>query len=407
MIRSFVHAIRRRLPNLRRGGIKSAQKLSRKAFLSLFEPSVFSVNASSNPDVAEADLLAHFAQRIEQDWPAVPSTLTDLRIDLDDMSEEEIVARADAALENDLHPSGIRPLILPGNRIDWSTNPADTAEWRLMLHRHAWWALWAAAYGLTGDEKYARAFVAQLIDWISSNGMPAHKSEHHAPWRLMECGLRLRLSWIPSFGVFYRSASFGDDAKLAMLRGFYDHCHFLQSYFTNRNHLVRESNGLVAGALAFPEYSEAKTWLDTGVDRLDRELRAQVNPDGSHIEMSIGYQWLAIDEFEVTRSLLGPAGKRLPHADLEATLERMYEFLGNVIRPDRHFPQLNDGFILWIQDRKKDIKERLLGAIGHEYILWRYQAIIVLLGITDNGLLQRQRPIGRCIFDFTAGQLGS
>ena len=347
MLRRLVRAIRRRLPDLRRGGIKSAQKLDRKSFLSLFDPGLFSVDPSSNPAAAESDLLAHFARRIEHQWPGVPLMLTDLRIDLERMSDQEIVARADAALAHDLHPSGVRPLIRPGNRIDWSANPADTGEWRLMLHRHAWWALWAAAYQVTDDEKYAQAFVAQLMDWLRSNPMPAHKSEHRAPWRLMECGLRLRLSWIPSFGVFYRSASFDDDAKLAMLRGIYDHCHFLQTYFTNRNHLVRESNGLVAGALAFPEYSEAKTWLDTGVDRLDRELRAQVNPDGSHIEMSIGYQWLAVDEFEVTRSLLGPPGIKLPHADLDATLERMCEYLANVIRPDRRFPQLNDGFILW------------------------------------------------------------
>ena len=29
-----------------------------------------------------------------------------------------------------------------------------------------WWPLWGAAYQRTGDEKYARAFVAQLLDWI-------------------------------------------------------------------------------------------------------------------------------------------------------------------------------------------------------------------------------------------------
>jgi hypothetical protein len=332
-------------------GLKTVQTLERQNFLALFDPLTIGGTFAPGEAGAQDVLLEHFRKRISKNWPVLPANLTDLRVDLSCLSEAEIVSRAEAALEHDLHPSGIKPRLREQGKIDWNANPAGTVEWRLMLHRHAWWSLWGRAYQLTGDEKYTRAFVSQIKDWIEQNRMPALKSEHDAAWRLMECGLRLRLSWIPAFGCFYHSSEFSGDAKLLVLRAIYDHCNFLHHFFTNRNHLVRESNGLLAAAIAFPEFSDSETWASQSIERLAREVEGQVNEDGSHIEMSVGYQWLAIDEFEVTRSLLRPTERSMPSVDLDATLEKMYTFLAFVMRPDTCFPQLNDGFILWDADR--------------------------------------------------------
>jgi len=299
-------------------------------------------------DRAQRDsVLAHFRDRTAGNWPEVPDTLTDLRLDLGSLSDAELQDRAARALQGDFHPSGVRAILKEDGRVDWSSNPAGRREWLLMLHRHAWWALWAECYRRTQDEVYARAFVSQITDWIEQHPLPARHSEDHEPWRLMEAGLRLRLSWIPAFGVFYRSAAFTDAAKIRVLRALYDHGRLLNTFFTNRNHLIRECNGLLTLALCFPEFAEADEWLFNGMDRIDREIRNQVNRDGSHIEMSVGYQWLAIDEFEVTRTLLEDNDLALPNVDIEYVLRQMYAYLASVIRPDGSFPQLNDGFILW------------------------------------------------------------
>ena len=154
----------------------------------------------------------------------------------------------------------------------------------------------------------------------------------------------MRISWIPSFGCFYRSASFTDATKMKMLRGIYDHAQFLFKFQTNRNHLLRESNGLLAIGLCFPEFAESRDWVRAAVARLEDELHTQVNDDGSHIEMSVGYQWLAIDEFEVTRSLLERYKRQSDMSSLDETLKRMYTFLAAIIRPDRSFPG-------WAQNR--------------------------------------------------------
>jgi len=331
--------------------VYSVRNFSNRRFFRLLKcPEGSGQNLSGDRDALSL-VLRHYKERVRNDWPAVPRSLTDLRINLADMSDAQVIERADRALTGDIHPSGIRAVIRNDGCIDWSDNPSGNREWLLMLHRHAWWALWAEAYQRTSEEVYAEAFVSQLTDWIERHPLPKQRSEQHEPWRLMETGLRMRISWIPAFACFFESPAFTNSAKLKMLRSIYDHGQFLNRFHTNRNHLVRESNGLISLALCFPEFKEAKIWLTNGLRRLDEELEAQVNADGSHIEMSVGYQWLTIDEFEVTSNLLREHGKRLPKSDLNDALRRMYTYLAAVIRPDRTFPQLNDGFILWDASR--------------------------------------------------------
>jgi len=327
--------------------VHSVQGVDELDFLKLFDFKTGSANFDPSGTTAVAELIGHFGQRVADYWPPVPDVITDLRIDLSRMSDDEIIRRANEALDGDLHPSGLRPGFTEQGGLDWSSNPSSSREWLLMIHRHAWWPLWGAAYQLTGNDKYASAFVSQLLDWIDKHSLPKQKFEDSSSWRLMEAGLRMRVSWIPSFGCFYKSAAFTDSAKLKMLRAIYDHGQFLYRFYTNRNHLVRESNGLLATGLCFSEYDKSSEWVDSAARRLELEMLSQVNNDGSHLEMSVGYQWLTVIEFEVTRSLLQQYRRKSAIAGLDETLRKMYEFLAAVIRPDGSFPQLNDGFLLW------------------------------------------------------------
>ena len=132
-----------------------------------------------------------------------------------------------------------------------------------------------------------------------------------------------------------------------MLRAIYDHARFLSLFHTNRNHLLRECNGLAAVSIYFPEFREAPAWQSLALSRLDKEIMAQVNQDGSHIEVSSGYQWLVVDELEKTFDLLQAGNQSLPTQDLSAWLKKMYKVLAHIARPDGSFPELNDGFLHW------------------------------------------------------------
>jgi len=298
-------------------------------------------------EMSAESLLSHFRARVGTHWPKPPTVLTDLRLDLSRMSDDQIISRAKAALEGDIHPSGLRALTHANGQVNWHANPSDSREWLLMMHRHSWWVLWGLAYQRTGDDIYAEAFVAQFKHWVVENPLPKIKSEHNSAWRLMEVGLRARNSWIPAFQLFFNSPLFDDASKLLMLRSLYDHGQMLFTFFTNRNHLVRESNGLLALGLSLPEFADASSWIEVAAARLNSELKLQVNEDGSQIEMSVGYQWLSVDEFGVTAKLLRESDRNVEIAKLDGTLAKMIEHLAIVSRPDGSFPQLNDGFILW------------------------------------------------------------
>jgi hypothetical protein len=241
----------------------------------------------------------------------------------------------------------IPPKITAEGKIDWRFNPTRNPEWVWKLNRHQWWPILGLAYVQTGDEQYSTAFVNQMLDWATNNLPPPRMDENSPTWRLMETALRMRISWIPSFALFYESPVFTAEAKLVMLKSIFDHASFLSLFKSNRNHFVRESNGLAYVSVYFPEFKEAQHWQQIALSRLDQELSTQINQDGSHIELSTGYQWLIVNEFEQTYHLLQAHNLSLPHKNLAIWLEKMYQVLAHLVRPDGTYPEINDGFLHW------------------------------------------------------------
>ena len=332
--------------------LESAVRLSRADFLGLFDiATVKEALAADGEDRAERELLAHYGRRVRESWLSAPPELTDLRIRLDEIPRDELLRAAENVLDHQVTPAEKQPRLTDRGVIDWTHNPTSDREWLLKINRHAWWVVLGVAYRETGDDRYAARFVQQLLDWIDHNPPCPCKDERSPAWRLMEVGLRMRVSWIPSFGLFFDAPSFTDAAKLKMLRSFCDHGRFLFRFKTDRNHLLRESNGLAYLAANLHEFGEAREWLDCALARIEGEVCEQVNEDGAHIEMSTGYQWLVIDEFEKTVELLRAHDLRLPHEDLNQWLERMYDVLARVLLPVGVVPQINDGFLLWPHTR--------------------------------------------------------
>jgi hypothetical protein len=330
---------KRELHRLTSPRMVSAYTLSEQAFLAKFE--------LQGEPVAKDALLAHYGQRATPAWPPPPEWIGDPPVQMSELSREELVVLADSFLEGGLLIGEHAPQVGPDGMIAWHSNPTLDPEWLWALNRHQWWCIWGLAYAQTEDERYATAFVHQMLDWSESSAPPSQKDERSPSWRLMEVALRMRISWIPCFALFYHSAAFTDDAKMSMLRAIYDHARFLHLFRTSNNHLVRESSALVYLGTYFPEFREAGCWQQEGLDRLDKALSRQVNSDGSHFEVSTGYQSLVIDEYQNIYDLLQANHLSLPRADLAFWLRRMYRMMAYLARPDGAFPQINDGFAYW------------------------------------------------------------
>jgi hypothetical protein len=322
-------------------------------------PAVNEALRSGNLSDARRALFDHLNRRIGKKWPEFPDQITDLDIRLSDLSGETLIRKADDLLAGNLSPDRVPPVRRDDGQIDWERNPTAKNAWIRRLNRHAWWAVLVRAWRETGDRRYADGLLEQWRDWVGFNPPPPRRDDHSPAWRLMDVGLRLRTAWVPAYGALFGSGRMTDADRLDFLRSIFDHCRFLASFQTNRNHLLRETNGLLFAALSFPEFGESESWKRTALERLDRELERQVFPDGFHIEVSTGYQWLVADEFESAFRLMRDHGLELPRMDFGDRLAAMYEVLAAVVRPDGSFPELNDGYLHWPLDRLAQVGERL------------------------------------------------
>jgi hypothetical protein len=256
---------------------------------------------------------------------------------------------AEAALAHRFSSIGIEWQF--GERIDWAFNPttqtnskwAQNHEWTWQFNRHPAWTALARTFSATGDEEYAREFVAELKSWVRDCPVPVDAAANFpfSHWRTIEAGIRAGIVWPEVFGRFLPAKAFDDDALVLMVQSFVEHAQYLMKFHTGGNWLTMEGNGLYHAGALFPEFQDAKRWRDTAIGRLDRELDVQVYPDGAQVELAPGYHGVAIRNFLGPAQIAPKAGFELP-ADYLPKMEKMFDYLLYSMQPDGRMPPLND-----------------------------------------------------------------
>ncbi len=173
-----------------------------------------------------------------------------------------------------------------GEDIDWSSRPVADNEWVWQLNRMYFWNSMAKVYTQSGDEKYAREWGEQLIDWTQKN---PRDEDHKYAWRSIETGIRGH-NWSGLFYQFIGSPNFTPEVLVAFLNSLYDHAEFLMTvYRTKSNWGLMEAEGMAFIAINFPEFKNAEKWKSEAFRRLNNEINLQVYPDGHQRELAIGY----------------------------------------------------------------------------------------------------------------------
>ena len=259
------------------------------------------------------------------------------------------VARGDRALRHEFESIGYPHSF--GAAIDWhfdktaepgSQYPANN-EWTWQLNRHAEWLALARAYRDTGDEKYAREFVAEMTAWARECPMP--KDAGNTPrsaWRTIETGIRAAQVWPELWYRFLLSPSMTDDVLLLFLRAYVDHAHHLMAFHTTGNWLAMEGNGLYHVGVLFPEFRGAAAWRETAGKWSYAEMNNQVYPDGVQVELSSGYHHVSLNNFLAVYKIARLNAIELP-GDFLKRLEKMYDFDVFGAMPDRRLPGVQDG----------------------------------------------------------------
>lgn len=321
----------------------------------LTDEQFFALLDGSRPDLAEVK-----AAIARSDWPAAKHVLAE-HFRTQQTSRWELDPRAvgreprfrstaaDNALKHRFTSIGIPWQF--GDRIDWAFNPTTQPdskwprnhEWTWQLSRHAMWLELARAFYATGDEKYAREFVAELQSWVHDCPVPldAPANVAFSRWRTIEAGIRTGTVWPEVFPRFLAAKAFDNDALVLMLKSFVEHAHYLMKFHMQGNWLTMEANGLYHVGALFPEFTEAKLWRETALDRLYRELDVQVYPDGTQIELAPGYHGVALHNFLGPVKLVPRTGFNVP-GDYLSKLEKMFAYFLDSMQPNRTTPPLND-----------------------------------------------------------------
>lgn len=229
-----------------------------------------------------------------------------------------------------------------GKDIDWHSNPYPDKEWLWQLNRMYFWTSMAHAYWSTGDEKYARAWTRQLLDWIRKN---PRDEDHAYSWRSIEAGSR-GASFTALYQYFVDSPAFTPDVLVAFLNSCYEHASFLMTiYHKKSNWALIEADGLSHIGFGFPEFTDAGKWRKEATNRLVQETHNQVYPDGFQRELSISYHVGCISWFWRTYEL-----SRNNHAEgtfpasYPKTVEKMCEVPMKICFPDGTNPQFGDSW---------------------------------------------------------------
>ena len=171
--------------------------------------------------------------------------------------------------------------------IDWGHIAGEDPEFAYQMNRHRYWICLGQAYGLTGDEGYAREFVAQLSHWLEKE--PQDGEDARLTWRTLEAGLRADY-WVRAMALFADSPAVTDEVAGRFLEGLESHGRWLfenpaAGFSRKSNWGIMEYAGLYLLGLIL----ENKEYTEKACRYLRDGLHIQVMDDGMHWEMSPMY----------------------------------------------------------------------------------------------------------------------
>ncbi|GHA19036.1 hypothetical protein GCM10010303_31670 [Streptomyces purpurascens] len=207
------------------------------------------------------------------------------------------------------------------------------------LSRHQYLTVLAAAYAITGNERYAERVAAHLRSWWTAN--PPLRGVHWISG--IELGIRL-LSWVwirrlldgwPGVtGLF-------EDNPVA-LNQIWHHQRWLAAFPSRgssaNNHVIAEAAGQFAAACAFGWFPSSARWRADALRSLERHLRSNTFGSGLNRELATEYHGLVLELGLAAVAEADTAGVPVP-ASIRLVLLRMTDALAAVVdnrsRPPR------------------------------------------------------------------------
>ncbi|MDX3523358.1 alginate lyase family protein [Streptomyces scabiei] len=225
------------------------------------------------------------------------------------------------------------------------------------LSRHQYLTVLAAAYAVTGDERYAERVAAHLRSWWSANA--PLRGVHWTSG--IELGIRL-LSWVWARRLldgWPGAAGLFEDNPVAR-RQIWHHQRWLAAFPSRgssaNNHVIAEAAGQFAASCAFDWFPASGRWRAEALRSLERQLRANTFPSGLNRELATEYHGLVLELGLAAVAEADAAGVPVP-ASVRLVLLRMTDALAAVVddrlRPPRQ-GDADDGYGLVVDGAGTD-----------------------------------------------------
>lgn len=231
----------------------------------------------------------------------------------------------------------------------WDWDPRGDIEWVAAVYRFHWADPLVQAYRETRDEKYAKAFVDLTRDWIQKHPLEEHRKIHYVyerwrgfAWLDIQTGIRAtRLC--QSFPVMVHGDAFTPEFLSVFLASLYDHQVKTEKIPMNavHNKAVFEQRGFVNIAYTFPEFKDARRWMELAMSRLSGNLLAQVTPDGVQREWSGGYHSGVLRDAVEVMGRMEEFGIAVPR-EYRQRVQGMFDYIFGIATPELGYPMFGD-----------------------------------------------------------------
>ncbi|EHR48903.1 Heparinase II/III-like protein [Saccharomonospora marina XMU15] len=212
--------------------------------------------------------------------------------------------------------------------------------WELSRHQHL--TVLAAAYAVSGDDRYAQRVADHLKSWWAAN--PPLRGVHWVSG--IELGIRL-LSWVwvrrLLDGWPGAKGLFEDNPEA--LHQVWWHQRWLVALPSRgssaNNHAVAEQAGLLASACAFDWFAESTRWGQRAMAALDERLRRNTFGSGLNAELATEYHGLVLELGLAGVLEADAAGLEVPDSSW-LVLNRMTDALAAVVDTGLRPPRQGD-----------------------------------------------------------------
>ncbi|MFI9776147.1 alginate lyase family protein [Streptomyces sp. NPDC051956] len=207
------------------------------------------------------------------------------------------------------------------------------------LSRHQYLTVLAAAYAITGNERYAERVAEHLRSWWKAN--PPLRGVHWISG--IELGIRL-LSWVWVRRLLdgWPGAAELFEGNPVALNQIWHHQRWLAAFPSRgssaNNHVIAEACGQLAAACAFGWFPSSARWRAGALRSLERQLRGNTFGSGLNRELATEYHGLVLELGLAAVAEADAAGVPVP-ASIRLVLLRMTDALAaivdNRLRPPR------------------------------------------------------------------------